>query len=49
MIAESDAEKLQRRNRQRSILIAFAQALNHTVDLDQPMGIIPAQAAGEWR
>jgi two-component system NarL family sensor kinase len=45
MIAESDADKLQRRNRELSILNAIAQALNRTVDLDQAIRTVLAQVA----
>jgi two-component system NarL family sensor kinase len=42
---ESDAEQLQRRNRELSILNAIAEALNRTVDLDQALRATLAQAA----
>jgi two-component system NarL family sensor kinase len=42
---ESNADKLRRRNRELTILNAIAQALNHSVDLDQALGAALAQAA----
>jgi two-component system NarL family sensor kinase len=42
---ETDAEKLRRRNRELSILNAFAEALNRSVDLDQALSAALAQVA----
>jgi two-component system NarL family sensor kinase len=42
---ESDAEKLQRRNRELSILNAIAEALNRSVDLDQALRAALARVA----
>lgn len=45
MNAASDADQLQRRNRELSILNAIAQALNRSVALDQALAAALAQAA----
>jgi two-component system NarL family sensor kinase len=42
---ESDADKLRRRNRELTILNTIAQALNHSVNLDQALGTTLAQVA----
>lgn len=42
---ESDADKLRRRNRELTILNTIAQALNHSIDLDQALGTALAQVA----
>jgi two-component system NarL family sensor kinase len=42
---ESDADKLRRRNRELTILNAIAQALNHSIDLDEALSTALAQVA----
>jgi two-component system NarL family sensor kinase len=42
---ESDADKLRRRNRELTILNAIAQALNHSLDLDEALRTALAQVA----